>query len=111
MLRGGRAIARERSNISALLNDISLLVVTGGLGGGTATGGIRTIASVARSAGIPAVFLVTTPFSFESYSRRKNADDCIDELLPVTDILLTMPNDLLFTQLPPDTPVEQAFAT
>ncbi len=109
VLRGERAIARERNNIQALLDGISLLVVTGGLGGGTATGGLRTVASLARSAGIPAVFLVTTPFSFESYSRRKNAEDCISELMPITDVLLTIPNDLLFMKLPPDVAAEEAY--
>ena len=89
-----------REQIQALLDGISLLVVAGGLGGGTASGGLRTVASLARSAGIPTVFLVTTPFSFESYNRRKNAEDCISELMPITDILLTIPNDILFVKLP-----------
>lgn len=85
--------------------------MTGGLGGGTATGGVRTLASVAREEGIPTVFLLTTPFSFEAHSRRKNAEDCLREILPVADVVLTMPNDLLFSKLPPDTPAENAFAT
>ena len=110
VLRGERAVARERNNIQALLDGISLLVVAGGLGGGTASGGLRTVASLARSAGIPTVFLVTTPFSFESYNRRKNAEDCISELMPITDILLTIPNDILFVKLPPDVAAEEAFA-
>lgn len=49
------------------------------------------------------------PFSFEAYSRRRNAEDCVKELLTITDILLTLPNDLLFSSLPPDTPAKEAF--
>ncbi len=109
VIRGERALARERSRMASLLSGVSLLVVTGGLGGGTATGGMRTVASIVRSAKIPAVFLVSTPFSFEAYSRKKNADDCIAELLPVTDILLPLPNDLLFSMLPANTPAPAAF--
>ena len=109
IIRGERAMARERQAISEMLEKASFLTVCGGLGGGTATGGARTIASVARNLKLPAVFLLTTPFSFESYSRRHNAQDCVRELLPMTDILLTLPNDLLFAQLPPDLPAEQAF--
>jgi len=111
ILRGERAVSHERANLKEHIRGFSLLIVTGGLGGGTATGGIRTLASVAREEGIPAIFLLTTPFSFEAHSRRKNADDCLQEIIPVADVVLTMPNDLLFSTLPPSTPVETAFAT
>jgi len=109
VIRGERAVARERKSVTDLLAKASFLTVCGGLGGGTATGGIRTLASVARSMGLPSVFLLTMPFSFEAYSRRSNADACVRELLPVTDILLTLPNDLLFATLPADTSADLAF--
>ena len=109
VLRGERVMARERQKISALLERASFLTVCGGLGGGTATGGCRTIASVARSIALPSAFLLTTPFSFEAYSRRYNAEECVKELLPITDILITLPNDLLFATLPPDTPAADAY--
>ena len=111
IIRGERAISHERANLKQHVRGFSLMIVTGGLGGGTATGGVRTLASVAREEGIPTVFLLTTPFSFEAHSRRKNADDCLQEIIPVADVVLTMPNDLLFSTLPPDTPAEAAFAT
>lgn len=109
VIRGERALAKERNAVGAMLKDASFLTVAGGLGGGTATGGIRTIQSVARSLHLPSVFLLTLPFSFESYSRRRNAAECVRELLPVADVLLTIPNDLLFSCLPPDTPAARAF--
>lgn len=109
VIRGERAMARERRAITALLERTSFLTVCGGLGGGTATGGIRTIASVARSLSLPSAFLLTTPFSFEAYSRRHNAEECVQELLHIADILITLPNDLLFAALPPDTPAADAF--
>ena len=98
-MKGERAVARERSRITQLLADYDFILVTGGLGCGTATGGIRTLASVAKGLAIPAVFLLTTPFSFEYYTKRKNAEDCIGELLPITEALVTLPNDLLFSTL------------
>jgi len=111
IIRGERAISHERANLKEHIRGFSLMIVTGGLGGGTATGGVRTLASVAREEGVPTIFLLTTPFSFEAHSRRKNADDCLQEILPIADVALTMPNDLLFSTLPPDTPAENAFAT
>lgn len=110
VMRGQRAMSRERGRVGALLQGFDLILVTAGLGGGTATGGILSVASVLRGLGTPAVFLVTTPFSFEPFSRRKNAEHCLGELAPVTDILLVMQNDLLFSLLPPASPAEQAFS-
>jgi len=109
-IRGEQAVARERHAITRMMDGKKLIVTVAGLGGGVATGGVRTIASVARSLEIPAVFLLTTPFSFESFAKRKNADECIDELLPVADIVMRIPNDLLFSMLPSETPFEEAFA-
>jgi cell division GTPase FtsZ len=45
----------------------------------------------------------------EGYGRRKQADDriCAD-LLPLADCLIALPNDLLFSTLPPETPLAQA---
>jgi len=110
VLKGERSISRERARLSQLLEGASLLVVTGGLGGGTATGGARILASIAKSASIPTIFLLGTPFSFESHRRRKAAEDCIAELLPIVDVLLCLPNDLLFSTLSSDVPVDEAFA-
>jgi len=109
MLNGQRALARERSKINDMLKDSSLLIVTGGLGGGTATGGAPIIASVAKHAKIPSIFIMTMPFALEGHSKRRVAEEGVRELLPVADVLLCLPNDLLFSSLPTDTPVAAAF--
>ena len=110
VIRGEQAISGERHKIMELISDKKFIVVVAGLGGGVATGGIRTIASTIRAKKIPAVFMLTTPFSIESFGRRKAAADCIEQLRPVTDILIRLPNDLLFSMLSPDCPVEEAFS-
>lgn len=58
-MKGERAIARERSRITQMITGYDYIIVTGGLGGGTATGGIRApLASVgqrlARPDAVPA---------------------------------------------------------
>lgn len=110
VIRGEQAVAKERHAIAKRMEGKSLLIVVGGLGGGVATGGIRTLASVARTLKIPAVFMLTTPFSFESFAKRKTAEECLEDLLPLADIVMRMPNDLLFSMLPSETPFEDAFA-
>ncbi len=108
-MKGERAIARERSKLMQAIGGHDFLVTVGGLGGGTATGGVHTIASVVKNLSIPSVFLLTTPFSFESYTKRNNAEQCLKDLQSVTEVLVPLPNDLLFSTLPPDTSVEEAF--
>jgi len=109
VLKGQRSMARERGGIAGVIEDAAMLIVTGGLGGGTGTGGAPIIASVAAEKAIPTVFMMTLPFSFEGHSRLRVADDGVRELLPVADVLLCLPNDLLFSALDSDTPAEEAF--
>ena len=109
VVKGERAVERERSFLTRTLSGYDYIIVAGGLGGGTATGGIRTVASVARQLATPALFMLSTPFSFESYTKRKNSDEAVKELLQITDALVTLPNDLLFSTLPPDAAVEESF--
>ena len=110
VIKGQRSISRERQRIATVLENSSSVIVVGGLGGGTATGGIPIIASVAADRKIPAIFLCTMPFSFEGHSKLMLAEDGVRELLPAADALLCLPNDLLFSSLETDTPVEKAFA-
>lgn len=109
IISGQRAISRERSKINDMIKDSALLILVGGFGGGTATGGAPIIASVAKSAKIPMIYMVTMPFALEGHTRRRIAEDGMRELLPVVDVMLCLPNDLLFSSLPTDTPVQKAF--
>ncbi len=108
-LKGQRAIAHERKTISEAIAGSALLIVTGGLGGGTATGGLPVFASEAANCGIPTVFVLTTPFVFEGVQKAKMSDNGINELLPMADIVICLPNDLLFSTLPADIPAVKAF--
>ena len=108
IIRGERALARVRKKLIDLLNGYDMIVITAGLGGGTATGGLRTVASVLRELGTPSILLLTLPFLTENYSRRKNAEDCLNELICFPNVVLPIPNDLLYTRLPPETSAAQA---
>ena len=65
-MKGERAFSRMRTELTQLISGHDFIIVTGGLGGGTATGGVRAVASVIRNLSIPAVFMMTTPFSFSA---------------------------------------------
>ncbi len=108
-LKGQRSIARERGKLESLLTGFDYIVILGGLGGGFASGAVTSIAGLAGKLKIPAIELLTLPFSWEGHARRKIADAAIDELSPAADALMLLPNDLLFSVLSPETPAEQAF--
>lgn len=107
---GQSAVAHERSRIEALLIGTPFLLVVGGLGGGTASGGMPVVLSVARKLGVPTLFFVTLPFTLEGHSKRKIAEDTVKtELLALADAVICIPNDLLFSVLSPTTPLSNAF--
>ena len=107
--KGQRAIARERDNIENRVAGSSYLIVTGGLGGGLATGGVEAIASLCSKLKMPTIYMMTIPFSWEGDAKRQKADAAAAELLMSSDVLLLLPNDLLFSVLLPETPAAEAF--
>lgn len=110
VLDGQRALAHERSAIEKLIGNPEFLLVTAAFGGGTATGGAGIIQSICRKNDIPVIFLATLPFAQEGHSRRQAAEDAIrQDLLNGADAVLALPNDLLYSALPPTTPVLQAY--
>lgn len=108
-LKGQNALNFERSRIEEMLKNFEYVIVIGGLGGGLASGGASIINSILRKLAIPAVFMLTTPFSWEGNATRLVAERAIEELLPTTDALMIIPNDLLFSVLAPNTPASEAF--
>lgn len=109
VLKGQRAISVVRSQLKEQLSEAAQLIVTGGFGKGTTTGGASILASIARELHLPSIFIMTQPFAFEGPRRQRQAEDGIRELLPSADIMICLPNDLLFSQLPSDTPSFEAF--
>ena len=109
-LDGQRVVAHERSRIEKLLEGVPFLLVVGGLGRGTASGGMPVVLSVARKLEIPTLFIVTLPFTLEGHSKRKIAEDTVkNELLGLADAVICLPNDLLFSVLESTTPLSSAF--
>ncbi len=110
MTRGSRAFAHKTSKeIEDFISGAALLIVTGGLGGGSGTGGAPVIGRMARRLKIPTIFLMTTPFMFEGQGRQAAAEEGIKLLLPDTDVLVSVPNDILFSSLHSNVPAKKAF--
>ncbi len=106
---GKRAAEESTEEIKAALEGADMLFLTAGLGGGTGSGSIVPIAEIARSLGILTIAVVTKPFSFEGFKRRKNAEETLEQLRGKVDTLITIPNDKILSLIDKTTPLTEAF--
>jgi cell division protein FtsZ len=108
--RGARALAHKtQKQLEQFLHGAALVFVVGGMGGGVATGGAPVLGRLARRLRVPAIFLATLPFSFEGHARRETAEEGLRHLIPDAEVVIPVPNDLLFANLAADTAADAAF--
>ena len=106
----GKAAAEESAEkIKEALQDVNLLFIAAGMGGGTGTGASPVVAKIAKEMGILTVGVVTKPFRMEGNKRMRIAEAGIEELSKYVDTLITVPNQNLFLIAGPQTTIKQAF--
>ncbi len=105
---GEEAALESREEIRHMLSDAQLVFITCGLGGGTGTGSIATIAHEAREVGALTVGIVTLPFSSEGKTRMRNALEGLAKMKKVTDTTIIIHNNKLLS-VAPDLPLNMAF--
>ena len=86
-----------------------MLFLTAGLGGGTGTGALPVIASIAKKLGIVTVAIVSTPFNFEGTKRMNLALQGLEDVKKNVDTLLIIPNQNLFKVSNEQTSFAEAF--
>ncbi len=106
---GKEAALESESEIRAALEDVNMVFVTAGMGGGTGTGGAPVVARISREMGILTVGVVTKPFQHEGHRRMGYAEEGLRELRRHVDSLLVIPNQKLLTLVDKSTPVMEAF--
>ena len=108
----GREAGLESINeIGSHLENLDVVFITAGLGGGTGTGMVSLIAKEAKSRGVLTICVVTTPFAFEGNRRSVTANECLGDLVDCCDALLVIANSkLLTTQETKDITMSTAFA-
>ena len=106
----GQAAAEESwREMAQALKGADMVFLTAGMGGGTGTGSIPIAAKIARSLGAVTIAVVTTPFSFEMGRRQRNAAEGLARLRPITNTLITIPNDRLLFLETRNLPLDMAF--
>jgi len=106
---GNRAAEENQEDIANALQGADIIFITAGFGGGTGTGASPVVAQIAKNLGILTVAVVTKPFSFEGARRMQIAEDGMLRLKDNVDLLITIPNDRVFSIISPDTPLMKAF--
>jgi cell division protein FtsZ len=106
---GQKAAEETSEEIQDALKGADMVFITAGMGGGTGTGASPVIASIAQDLGMLTVGVVTRPFTFEGNHRRKMAEQGIEQLKPMVDTLIIIPNDRLLQTASKNTSMLQAF--
>lgn len=108
----GRTILMEEiQGVRRFVEGADLLFVLAGLGGGIGSGGAPVVAQCAKDAGAVVFSFVTTPFHFESETRRRVADDALVALRRSSNAVIPLSNDLLLQHADDDESVLGCFAT
>src|SRR5215472_15237994 len=92
---GERAAEISRDALTSAITGADMVFLTAGLGGGTGTGAAPIIADIARRERALTVGVVTLPFTFEGYQRRRAAQEGLERLRDHVDALIVIPNDRL----------------
>ena len=106
----GKASAEESYNeICEYIDGAHMAFIAAGMGGGTGTGAISTIAKACKEKGLLTVAVVTKPFNYEGKKRMENAEKGIEELRNHVDTIIVIPNQNLFIVSEPKTTYAEAF--
>ncbi len=94
---GREATREETDRVRQVLDGADMVFIAAGMGGGTGTGGAPVVAEISREVGALTVAVVSKPFEFEGKMKMRLADKGIEELRRVSDTIITIPNDRLFS--------------
>lgn len=107
--RGENAAMEDTELLTRHLEGADLVFVTAGMGGGTGTGAAPHIARLAHELGALTVAVVTKPFAYEGPVRERNAAWGLSQFRMAEATLIVIPNENLFSCLPEDVTLEEAF--
>ncbi|GMO50967.1 MAG: cell division protein FtsZ [Termitinemataceae bacterium] len=94
---GENAALEDREMIKNALRGANMVFVTTGMGGGTGTGAAPVIAQIAREeCGALTVGVVTKPFGYEGKYKMRLAEEGIEKMRKMVDVLIVVPNQNLY---------------
>ncbi|MFB0565684.1 MAG: cell division protein FtsZ [Candidatus Aminicenantaceae bacterium] len=106
---GKQAALEDTEKLLQIIEGSDMVFLTGGLGGGTATGATPILANLATEKDILVIAIVTLPFEFEGKVRSQQAEDGLKDLKSSVDTVISIPNERLLETVNLDTYIEDAF--
>lgn len=106
---GEKAAIESKEEIKKELENVDMVFITAGMGGGTGTGAASVVAEIAKTCNALTVAVVTTPFAFEGKKKLMLAQQGIEKLRKNVDTLILIPNQHLLNVVDNNTPIRQAF--
>lgn len=107
---GAQAAEDAEAELAAVVNGAGLVILCGGLGGGTASGAAPVIAEIANRANAIVIALVTLPFSFEGKRRARQAADALHDISRAANAVITFENDRMSEIAQPMAGLHETFA-
>ncbi len=91
-VQGANAAESDFGVISGLVEDVRMVWIVAGLGGGTGGGAAPVLARAAREKGVLVLAFVILPFEFEGIHRREQAEQSLGTLRSEADAVICLPN-------------------
>ena len=106
----GQALAEEQfSTLKAACEGCEVVFIVAGLGGGAGSGVSPVLARAARESGALVLAFVTMPFLCEGNRRQQQARQSLEQLKPVADGVICLPNQKTFKLIDENTSVLETF--
>jgi len=106
----GHALAEEQfPTLKAACEGADVVFIVAGLGGGAGSGVSPVLARAAKESGALVLAFVTLPFLCEGNRRQQQALQCLEQLRPVADGVICLPNQKTFKLIDENTSVLETF--
>jgi cell division protein FtsZ len=106
----GRALAEEQfSTLKSACEDADVIFIVAGLGGGAGSGISPVLARAAKEIGALVLAFVTLPFSCEGNRRQQQAQQSLEQLKSVADVVICLPSQKTFKLIDENTSVLDTF--
>ena len=106
----GLALAEEQfSTLKSACEGADVVLIVAGLGGGAGSGVSPVLARAAKETGALVLAFVTLPFICEGNRRQQQALRCMEQLKPVADGVICLPNQKAFKLIDENTSVLETF--
>lgn len=107
---GKRSAEEDMDKILTAIGDADIVFLIAGLGGGTGSGAVPSIAHALKERGVLCIVIVTKPFLFEGKKRMTVAQQALELIKKEADTVIVIPNQKLLDVVDQHVPMIDAFA-